>query len=102
MTSIQKTYACRQDLGTEKPFNTKKLWAGGLVFLFLTVGVFWYQFVCHEPCKLMMLWDQLRWEYLFLMIIFLPADTLAGSLRIWVVSRTNDPAAHQRKYDAAQ
>lgn len=68
-----------------------KLIAGTLVFLFLTVGVFWYQFYriqIHDQAPRL---EQLQWSYLLLMLFFLPLDTFACALRIWIVSRVLQP-----------
>jgi len=68
-----------------------KLAIGGLVFIVLTVGVFWYQFsriqAGDEPPR----WNELQWEYLLLMLLCLPLDTLACGVRIWVVGRVLQP-----------
>jgi uncharacterized protein (TIRG00374 family) len=68
-----------------------KLLIGGLTFIVLTVGIFWYQFsrikAGYEPPR----WSQLQWEYLLLMILCLPFDTLAAGVRIWVVGRVLQP-----------
>ena len=68
-----------------------KLASGGLAFIILTVGVFWYQFsqiqTGDEPPR----WAQLQWEYLLLMLLCFPIDTLACGVRIWVVGRALQP-----------
>ena len=60
---------------------------GGLVFLVLTLGVFWYQFYQIEDGVGPPKWNQLQWNYLFLILLCLPFDSLACGLRIWVVCR---------------
>ena len=68
-----------------------KLLIGGLAFIVLTVGIFWYQFsriqAGYEPPR----WSQLQWKYLLLMLLCLPFDTLAAGVRIWVVGRVLQP-----------
>ena len=72
-------------------FGVYRLVGGGLIFMGLTVGIFWYQFsempVGHRPS----IWNQLQWGYLFWLLIFLPVETFAAGLRIWVISRALQP-----------
>jgi uncharacterized protein (TIRG00374 family) len=74
-----------------KKFGVYRLVGGGLLFLGLTVGIFWYQFsqipLGHRPS----IWHQLQWRYLFWLLIFLPVETFAAGLRIWVISRALQP-----------
>jgi hypothetical protein len=74
-----------------KEFGIYRLVCGGLIFIGLTVGIFWYQFseipVGNRPS----IWNQLQWGYLFWLLIFLPVETFAASLRIWVISRALQP-----------
>ncbi len=37
------------------------------------------------------IWQQLQWRYLFWLLIFLPVETFAAGLRIWVISRALQP-----------
>jgi uncharacterized protein (TIRG00374 family) len=64
---------------------------GGLVFLVLTLAVFWYQFSRIQDGQWTPTLDQVRWRYLFLMLLFLPVDAVACSLRIWIVCRVLQP-----------
>lgn len=72
-------------------FGVYRLVGGGIIFIGLTVGIFWYQFsdipVGHRPS----IWNQLQWGYLFWILIFLPVETFAAGLRIWVISRALQP-----------
>jgi uncharacterized protein (TIRG00374 family) len=72
-------------------FGIYRLICGGLIFIGLTVGIFWYQFaqipLGHRPP----IWHQLQWGYLFWLLLFLPVETFAAGLRIWVISRALQP-----------
>jgi hypothetical protein len=72
-------------------FGVYRLVGGGIIFIGLTVGIFWYQFsdipVGHRPS----IWNQLQWGYPFWLLIFLPVETFAAGLRIWVISRALQP-----------
>jgi hypothetical protein len=64
--------------------------AGGLVFLLLTLAVFWYQFRAVSGGSAFA-WDRLRWGYLLLVLLCLPMETLTAAVRTLVVSRTMQP-----------
>ena len=68
-----------------KGVNQAKLLVGSIVFIILTVGIFWYQFHRIQPIDAIPRWDNLQWKYLLLMLIFLPIDTLSCGLRMRVV-----------------
>jgi len=68
-----------------------RLVLGGLVFLVLTVAVFWYQFSRIQDGQWAPTLDQVNWRYLLLILLFLPLDTVACGLRIWVVCRVLQP-----------
>lgn len=68
-----------------------KLLIGGLAFIALTVGIFWYQFSRIKAGYQAPRSSQLQWEYLLLMLLCLPFDTLATGVRIWVVGRVLQP-----------
>ena len=74
----------------KQPGMGKLLW-GGLFFVALTVGIFWYQFAKipggHRPD----IWNHLQWGYLVWLLLFLPIDTFAAGLRIWVICRVLQP-----------
>ncbi|MGD8230305.1 MAG: lysylphosphatidylglycerol synthase transmembrane domain-containing protein [Desulfobacteraceae bacterium] len=64
---------------------------GGVTFLLLTVAVFWFQFSRIEAGDQVLAWDKLHWRYFFLLLLFLPLDTVACGTRIWVVCRVLQP-----------
>jgi uncharacterized membrane protein YbhN (UPF0104 family) len=70
-----------------KGVNQAKLLAGSIAFIILTVGIFWYQFHRIQPTDTIPRWDGLQWKYLLLMLILLPIDAFACSLRMWMVCR---------------
>ena len=84
--------SCKETLqGQPKALNIKKLAFGGLLFIFFTVGVFWYQFDRIQAGHTLPVLRHLQWEYLLFMLICLPVDTVAGGLRIWIVCRVLEP-----------
>lgn len=68
-----------------------RLSLGGLTFILLTIGAFWFQFNRIQAGERPPAWDQLQWGYLFLMVLCLPLDTVACGVRIWVVCRVLKP-----------
>lgn len=72
-------------------FGTCRLICGGLIFIGLTVGIFWYQFSEIPAGSRPSIWNQLQWDYLFWLLLVLPIDTFAAGLRIWVISRVLEP-----------
>jgi uncharacterized protein (TIRG00374 family) len=74
-----------------KEFGIYRLICGGLIFIGLTVGIFWYQFARIPEGRQAGIWNQLQWQYLFWLLLFLPIDTLAAGLRIWVIGRVLQP-----------
>ena len=76
--------------GIEK-LGVGRLALGGLIFMGLTVGIFWYQFAQIPGGNRPVIWNQLQWGYLFWLLLFLPIDTLAAGLRIWVICRVLQP-----------
>jgi len=65
-----------------------QLAAGGVTFLLLSVGIFWYQFHRIEPGNTALRWNQLRWGYLGLILLCLPLESLFAAVRTRVVYRT--------------
>ena len=67
------------------PFQRGTLALGALGLLLLTAGVFWYQFSRigggADPPR----WESLRWEYLAVLLLCLPIETLTCGLRTWVM-----------------
>jgi uncharacterized protein (TIRG00374 family) len=68
-----------------------KLALGSIVFILLTASIFLYQFSRIEHGDESFTWGRLRFEYLWLMLICLPFDTLASGLRIWLVCHVLQP-----------
>ena len=58
---------------------------GGLVFVLLTVIIFWYQFRAIADAPTSIAWDRLRWPYLLLIVACVPAETLLAALRTSLV-----------------
>jgi hypothetical protein len=74
-----------------KRFGIYKLICGGLIFIGLTVGIFWYQFSEIPAGNRPSIWNQLQWRYLFWLLLFLPIETFASGLRMWVICRVMQP-----------
>jgi uncharacterized protein (TIRG00374 family) len=72
-------------------FGVYKLVLGGLIFILLTVGIFWYQFSEIPAGDRPPIWNQLNWRYLLWLLLFLPVDTFSAGLRIWVICRVLQP-----------
>jgi len=72
-------------------FGIYRLVCGGLIFIGLTVAIFWYQFSEIPLGNRPSIWHQLQWNYLFWLLLFLPVETFAAGLRIWVISRALQP-----------
>jgi uncharacterized membrane protein YbhN (UPF0104 family) len=72
-------------------FPRVQLLAGALGFVGLTGGVFWWLFAKlpagHAPPAL----ATLRWEYLALLLLVLPLETVTSSARIWLICRVLHP-----------
>ena len=68
-----------------------KLALGSIVFVLLTAFIFLYQFSRIEHGERTFTWSGLRFEYLWLMLLCLPFDTLASGLRIWLVCHVLQP-----------
>jgi uncharacterized protein (TIRG00374 family) len=60
-------------------------------FLLLTAGAFWHAFARIEPNQTTPRWNELRWGFLALLLLCLPLETLASSLRIWLLCRVLQP-----------
>jgi uncharacterized protein (TIRG00374 family) len=68
-----------------------RLICGGLMFIGLTVGIFWFQFSKIPAGNPPEVWSQLQWRYLLWLLLFLPVDTVAAGLRIYVIGRVLQP-----------
>ena len=77
--------------GGLKEFGIHRLLCGGLIFIGLTIGIFWYQFARIPGGDRIEIWSRLQWNYLFWLLLFLPVDTVAAGLRIWVICRVLQP-----------
>jgi uncharacterized membrane protein YbhN (UPF0104 family) len=69
---------------------------GGMAFLLLTAGIFWYQFHRIEVGDATPRWDQLQWRFLPLILLCVPIETFAAGVRMWVVCRTLQPEVRLR------
>lgn len=72
-------------------FGRGKLIVGGILFVAITLGIFWYLFHDIEPGEDIPRFDQLRWVYLLLALPFLPVETLLSSFRMWLICRVLQP-----------
>jgi uncharacterized membrane protein YbhN (UPF0104 family) len=68
-----------------------KLIAGSLAFLFLTIGVFAYQFSFVQAGANGPSWHRLQWRFAILLLLCLPIETLAAASRIWLICRVLQP-----------
>jgi uncharacterized protein (TIRG00374 family) len=75
-------------------FGLHKLVSGSLIFIGLTIAIFWYQFSEISGGSKQLIWNQLKWGYLFWLLVFLPIDTFAAGLRIWVICRVLQPGVN--------
>src|SRR5262245_13557678 len=78
------------DATPRMPWGT--LFAGGLGFLALTVGVFWWLFSRVPGPHAGPALADLHWGYFALILLVIPVETLAAGLRMWIVSRTLQPS----------
>jgi uncharacterized membrane protein YbhN (UPF0104 family) len=68
-----------------------KLIIGGVLFVGITVGIFWYLFHSIEPGEYTPSFDRLRWIYLVLALPLLPVETLLSSFRMRMICRVLQP-----------
>ena len=68
-----------------------KLLAGGLAFLVLTTGVFWWLFARVPGDRAASVFADLRWGYLALLLLVLPVESVASAMRIWLICRVLHP-----------
>src|SRR5262249_1929430 len=83
-----------EEAGTEAivpPMPWGKLLAGGIGFLALTVGVFWWLFSRVPGGDAGPALTDLRWGYFVLILLVVPVETLAAGLRMRIVSRVLHP-----------
>jgi uncharacterized membrane protein YbhN (UPF0104 family) len=75
----------------EPSFPRGQLLAGALGFVGLTGGIFWWLFTRPPSGHAMPGLATLRWEYLGLLLLVLPLETLTSSARIWLICRVLHP-----------
>jgi hypothetical protein len=68
-----------------------KLITGGLIFVLMTLAIFWYQFHRIQAGDDIPRLSHLRWGYLILIFCFLPLEAFVLGLRMWVVCRILQP-----------
>lgn len=68
-----------------------KLLTGGLGFLALTVGVFWWLFTRVPAGHAAPLLADLRGGYFVLLLLVLPVETVTSAARIWLICRVLHP-----------
>ena len=68
-----------------------KLITGALIFMLITLAIFWYQFHRIQAGEGTPRLDQLRWGYFILILFFLPLEAMLLGLRMWVVCRVLQP-----------
>ncbi len=79
------------DSGALRGIGCGKLLAGGLGFVLLTVGIFWYQFHRIQVADETPRWGHLQWGYLILILLCLPLETVTSGLRVWLICRVLQP-----------
>jgi uncharacterized protein (TIRG00374 family) len=70
-----------------KGLSRGKLFLGGIFFVVITIAIFWYQFHRIAPGDEIPSFDQIRWGYLILILLFLPLETFLSAARIWIICR---------------
>src|SRR4029453_4011088 len=63
------------------PFRLGKLALGAVGFVLLTGGVFWHQFSRVPADAAAPTWNALRWDYLALIVLCLPVESVTCGLR---------------------
>jgi hypothetical protein len=64
-----------------------KFFVGGLVFIAISITIFWYQFNSIEIGDKLPSLEQLHWGYLLLILLFMPVETLLAGTRMWMICR---------------
>jgi uncharacterized membrane protein YbhN (UPF0104 family) len=64
---------------------------GGVAFLALTVGVFWWLFDRVPDGQPRLTLADLDWRYLPLLLLVLPVETVTSAARIWLICRVLHP-----------
>ncbi len=65
--------------------------AGAAAFLLLSAGVFWWQWSRVPPGSAAPSLARLRWEYLPLLLLAWPVESVASALRTWLLCRVLGP-----------
>jgi uncharacterized membrane protein YbhN (UPF0104 family) len=73
-----------------------KLLAGALAFLALSVGVFWWLFARVPGDHVALDPGKLRWDYLLLLLLALPVESVTSATRIWLICRVLHPGVSFR------
>jgi glycosyltransferase 2 family protein len=68
-----------------------KLLAGGVGFLALTMGVFWWLFSRAPGGHALPALADLRWDYFVLLLLVLPVESVTSAVRIWLICRVLHP-----------
>ena len=74
------------------PFRLGKLAFGAVGFVLLTGGVFWHQFSRVPADAAAPTWNALRWDYLALIVLCLPVESVTCGLRTWAMTRILQPS----------
>ena len=64
---------------------------GGLAFVALTAGVFWWLFDRVPAGQTGLRWADLEWRYFLLLLLALPVETVTSAARIWLICRVLHP-----------
>ena len=73
--------------GTTPGMPRGKLLAGGVGFLALTIGVFWWLFSRAPAGHTLPALADLRWSYFGLLLLVLPVESVTSAARIWLICR---------------
>ena len=68
-----------------------KFFVGALLFIAISIAIFWYQFNRIETGDKLPSLGQLQWGYLVLILLFMPVETLLGGTRMWMICRVLQP-----------
>jgi glycosyltransferase 2 family protein len=69
----------------------RRLLIGGILFLAVTIGIFWYQFHRIEAGTEIPRLGGLRWGYLPVILLLLPVEPLLSGFRMWTICRVLQP-----------
>jgi uncharacterized protein (TIRG00374 family) len=77
-------------------FRFGKLILFGVLFLGVTIGIFWYQFHLIKPGTTIPSASQLQWGYLIPLLFLLPAETVLSALRMRMICKILQPEVSYR------